>query len=89
MKSEVFPDKKFADKCWTHNLAQLRDLAGLKTDFDVPLAADPNLQSNWNSVKDWSEESRYAHATKTDAENLYEAIADKKHGVLIWLKLRW
>ena len=29
MKSEEFPDRNFAEKCWTHNLPQLLGLAGL------------------------------------------------------------
>ena len=89
MKSEEFPDKKFAEKCWTHNLVQLLDLAGLKDDFDAALRADPDLRKNWDTVKEWKEESRYARTAKADAEKLCEAIADKKHGVLSWLKLRW
>jgi hypothetical protein len=80
MKSEEFPDKKFAEKCWTHNLTQLLDLAGLGADFDTALKADPDLRKNWDAVKEWKEDSRYARTTKTEAENLYEAITDKKHG---------
>ena len=30
MKSEEFPDKRFAEKCWTHKLTQLLELGGLK-----------------------------------------------------------
>ena len=89
MKSEEFPDKKFADKCWTHNLPQLLDLAGLKAAFDAALRADPDLADNWDTVKEWTEESRYARTAKAKAENLYEAITDRKHGVLSWLKRRW
>jgi HEPN domain-containing protein len=89
MKSEEFPDKKFAEKCWTHNLTQLLDLSSLEADFDAALRADPDLRKNWDTVKEWKEESRYARKLKTEAENLYEAITDKKHGVLSWLKLRW
>jgi HEPN domain-containing protein len=89
MKSEEFPDKKFAEKCCTHNLAQLLDLAGLKADFDAALRADPDLADNWDTVKEWHEESRYARTTKVKAESLYEAITDVKHGVLPWLKRRW
>jgi hypothetical protein len=89
MKSEEFPDKKFADKCWTHDLPQLLVLAGLKADFDSALRADPDLADNWDTVKEWTEESRYARSTKAQAENLYESITDRKHGVLSWLKQRW
>jgi hypothetical protein len=89
MKSEEFPDKRFADKCWTHNLIQLLDLAGLKSDFDAAQLADRRLGRNWETVKEWTEESRYIRTSKAKAENLYEAIRDKKHGVLSWLKQRW
>jgi HEPN domain-containing protein len=89
MKSEEFPDKKFAEKCWTHNLAQLLDLAGLKDNFEDALAADQALRENWDTVKAWAEESRYARTTRAEAENLYDAITDRKHGVLSWLKLHW
>jgi HEPN domain-containing protein len=89
MKSEEFPDKNFAEKCWTHNLPQLLVLAGLKDDFAAALRADPDLAYNWDTVKDWGESSRYTRTTKADAEGLYEAITEKKHGVLQWLKRRW
>jgi HEPN domain-containing protein len=89
MKSEEYPDKSFAEKCWTHNLPQLISLAGLKTDFDAAMQADPDLLENWDTVKEWNESSRYARKSKADAEDLYESITDKKHGVLSWLKLRW
>jgi hypothetical protein len=89
MKSEEFPDRNFAEKCWTHNLPQLLGLAGLKADFDAALQADPELRDNWGTVKDWNESSRYARTRKVKAEDLYEAITDKKHGVLSWVKLYW
>jgi HEPN domain-containing protein len=89
MKSEEFPDKKFAEKCWTHNLTQLVDLAGIKNDFDAAKQAGLELADKWDTVKVWTEESRYARTTKAEAEKLYEAITDKKHGVLSWLKQRW
>jgi HEPN domain-containing protein len=89
MKSEEFPDRNFAEKCWTHNLPQLLILAGLKADLDAALRAEPDLDDNWDSVKEWTESSRYARTTKADAEELYDAITDKKHGVLSWIKGRW
>ncbi len=89
MKSEEFPDKTFAEKCWTHNLPQLLGLAGLKANLDAAIRTDPDLAAKWNAVKDWNESSRYARTTRAKAENLYEAITEKKHGVLSWLKLHW
>jgi HEPN domain-containing protein len=89
MKPEEFPDKTFAEKCWTHVLPQLLGLAGLKDDLDTAFRADPDLRDNWDTIKEWSESSRYARKTKADAEDLYEAVTEKKHGVFPWLKLRW
>ena len=89
MKAEEFPDKKFAEKCWTHNLTQLLDPAGLKDDFAAARRADRDLAANWDIVREWDESSRYAHKAKADAQDLYEAITDRKHGVLSWLKRRW
>jgi HEPN domain-containing protein len=88
-KSDEFPDKNFAEKCWTHNLTQLLVLAGLNSAFDVDKAANAVLAENWETVKDWKEASRYVLIGKEDAEDLYEAIADRKNGVLSWLKARW
>jgi HEPN domain-containing protein len=89
MKSEEFPDRNFAEKCWTHNLAQLLVLAGLKDNLDTASLADPDLLDNWDIAKDWSESSRYARTTKAKAEELYGAITDKKHGVFSWIKRHW
>ncbi len=89
MKSEEFPDRTFAEKCWTHNLAQLLGLAGLRADFDNAMQADSDLRDNRDIAKEWNESSRYARKTKADATDLYEAITEKKHGVLSWLKRRW
>jgi HEPN domain-containing protein len=89
MKSEEFPDRNFAEKCWTHNLAQLLVLAGLKDNLDTASQVDPDLLDNWDIAKDWSESSRYARTTKVKAEELYGAITDKKHGVFSWIKRHW
>jgi len=89
MKPEEFPDKTFAEKCWTHILPQLLGLAGLKADLEAAMQADPDLADNWDTVKEWNESSRYARKTKADAVDLFKAITDKKHGVFSWLKRRW
>jgi hypothetical protein len=85
----IFSDRKFSEKCWTHNLKQLVDLAGLTAALKADMVADQILFSKWDTVKDWSEESRYTPRTKREAEALYDAIADKRHGVLSWTKVRW
>ena len=80
---------QFSEQCWTHDLERLVILAGLKAKFDADAAADPNLAAHWNTVNDWSEAKRYARLTKAEAEGLYHAITDKKHGVFAWIKSHW
>jgi hypothetical protein len=89
MTTDQFPDRRFSEQCWTHNLAQLVGLAGLTADLDAAGRADPDLLINWNTVKDWTESSRYDRKAKAQARELYGAIADKRHGVLSWIKRHW
>ena len=89
MKTDQFPAKRFSEQCWTHDLKQLVSLAGLEADFEIARNADSDLYDNWEEVKDWSESSRYTQRTRSKAELLYAAIADKKHGVLSWIKGCW
>jgi hypothetical protein len=85
----IFEDRRYSEKCWTHDLAQLVALAGLTDQLKADTAADPDLLANWIIVKNWSESSRYQRMPKNFAEGLYNAITDKKHGILPWIKQRW
>jgi HEPN domain-containing protein len=69
--SDEFPERRYSEQCWTHNLGQLFALAGLKADFDAALVADPLLAGSWVVVGDWKESSRYEHAGKAKAVALY------------------
>jgi hypothetical protein len=85
----VFDDRRFSEKCWTHDLQQLVELAGLTAALDADIAAGPGLDDNWETVKDWRETRRYKRTVKADAQGLYDAITNKKHGILPWIKARW
>lgn len=85
----IFEDRKFSEKCWTHNLEELFRLADLKADFDLARSTDVALNDNWLVLKDWSEASRYRRTPRIKALRLYAAITDKKHGVFSWIKARW
>jgi hypothetical protein len=89
MTTDQFPERKFSEQCWTHDLERLVVLSGFQGSRDADAAADPDLAAYWVTVKEWTEASRYARTTKAKAEGLYAAIADKKHGVFAWIKSRW
>ena len=84
-----FPDKKFAEKAWTHDLEQLVRAAGLAPELEKA-KKDGAFELNWAMVKDWSESSRYESKISRDqAKNFYSACVSRKHGILSWIKKRW
>ena len=81
--------KKYSENCWTHDIKGLVDLAGLKTELDTAIAANPALAANWVTVCNWDETTRYQAKTQPDAQELYHAITDPVSGVMEWIKVRW
>ena len=61
----TFEDKKYAEKCWTHDIDVLDKRALLTDKLDAAKAAIPQLDNNWLILKDWSEVDRYRFATST------------------------
>ncbi len=84
-----FPDKKAVNDSYCHNLATLVNTAGLSIELDKEKKSYSIFESNWSTVKDWSQVSRYEKHTEKEAQDLFYAITDKRHGVLKWLKRHW
>jgi len=76
-------------KCWTHDLSRLVEAVKLKDDLDAATRGNPRLETNWRTVKDWTERSRYNPADRQKAKDLVAAIGDGIDGVLPWLKHYW
>jgi len=85
----IFDDRRFSEKCWTHDLAQLVTLANLHETLKDQRTGEAEFLQNWDIVTAWNEWSRYEISTRNEAEELYEAITNKKHGVLPWVKQCW
>ena len=85
----IFQDKKFAEKCFTHDIEALVKAADLETTRGLDIAATPALGLNWAIVKDWNVDIRYQERSEPEARELYEAITDNAHGVLPWIRARW
>ena len=84
-----FPNKEFAQECYTHSIEKLLKVAGLLMQRDVDAPLGSVLRTNWDILKDWSEASRYERNTEAEARALLEAIIHTTNGVLPWLKRRW
>jgi HEPN domain-containing protein len=77
-----FPDKSRANRSYTHNPKELIVVAELKAAHDDAMR-QYEFSRRWEILTQWSEESGY------DAEALVEAIENRKHGILQWLKRYW
>lgn len=85
----VFSQRKFSERCWTHDIEELVTLAGLRSERDATAQANKSLGLNWQIVKDWSEIDRYRRKTKLEAGELYKAVAHAADGVLPWIRNHW
>jgi len=86
---QEFPDKKRVDDSYTHDLAKLARVANLENDLKKETQLNSAFDSYWSFVVGWSEAARYQFVTPESATNLYNAITDRQHGVLSWLKKYW
>jgi len=84
-----FPDKKLAIESHTHEFWQLIRAANLDAALKADMTASAFFSANWMVVKDWSVESRYTSTGRAKAEALHEAVNNRKHGVMRWIRQRW
>ncbi len=53
-KRYEFPDKKFVNDRYTHDLTKLLSVSGLEPEYRKEIVRTPNFEPNWTIVKDWS-----------------------------------
>lgn len=85
----IFEERRFSEKCWSHSVQDLIELAGLKDQRDADIVANPALEANWLLVTAWNEKSRYAKKVQAEAEALFSAITDRTNGVMQWIRIHW
>ncbi len=85
----IFQDKRFSEKCWTHDFEVLVVQANLKPALDALIGVNANFFANWGTAKDWEETSRYQQSTQAEAEALYKAITAAPDGVFPWIQNHW
>jgi HEPN domain-containing protein len=81
-----FPERQKVLDSYTHKLDPLLRLAGLETAMQ---AASPEVRSNCNPVRNWSEESRYRNPGQNEAEELIAALDSRIGGFFRWLRKHW
>jgi HEPN domain-containing protein len=88
-KYDFYPNRKTVEKAYTHNLNELLSVANLEQERTATAQADLGFATNWDFTVRWSEASRYVEWDEADCRELMNAIMDKDHGVMAWLKKRW
>jgi len=90
VKEYDYPDKKFVNDMYQHDLQKLVALdAALWVTLQTDMRHDTKLAVNWSTVKDWDDEKRYDTVQEAEARALYEATADASSGVMQWIRGRW
>lgn len=84
-----FPDKRKVESSHSHNLLQLIKVAGLDEACLEQAGKDGDFRNNWDYVQSWSEQSRYRKHQPESARAMLEAVGDRRHGVISWIKQRW
>ena len=74
---------------YTHDPEKLVGRAELRVRLQAEMISDPAFADNWRTARAWSERSRYERWSVTQADRLYRAVADRRHGVLRWLRQHW
>ena len=85
----VFRERKYIEKCWTHDIGTLVDASGLEAIRLADANANPALGVNWGFVQKWSEKTRYQFTPEQEARTLYDAVTHAVNGVLPWIRNRW
>lgn len=88
-QANVIPEKPFVNAVYSHKLDELLGLSGLKKQFQDDRLADQILDAAWGVASKWTETSRYEMRDQFAAASMIEAVGDKNHGVLQWLKRHW
>jgi len=90
VKQHDYPDKKFVNDMYQHDLKRLAALdAGLSVALQDDLQNDAMLAANWNTIQDWDGEKRYDIVQEQVARSLYDATADATSGVMQWIRGKW
>ena len=86
---DLYESKRFSLDAWTHDFEILLKLAKLQAMRDADVSVNSKLFNNWQSLRSWTEASRYKLTSRANAESLFEAVNNAKDGVMQWIRVHW
>jgi ATP-dependent protease HslVU (ClpYQ) peptidase subunit len=72
-----------------HDLEKPVIVANLNGERQEEAKRDPLFRHHCDLAKEWSEDSRYRRHGSETAQALVNAIGDRNHGVIFWIKRHW
>jgi AbiV family abortive infection protein len=84
-----FPDKLLANQIHTHDLKRLVELSQLTEVFKGESRANSAFRENWETVRNWSEDTRYRTSPQVEADDMLKAVGDPLAGVLQCIRKYW
>ncbi len=89
-RADEVPDRKLVNSFYTHRLDELLAISAVKSQLEAHAQIHPGFHVNWNTVRDWTEASRYElGVSEAQARDMFEAVTDPGSGILPWLRTQW
>jgi HEPN domain-containing protein len=88
-KIHTWPERKFVDGIYIHNLTKLLGYADLVLVLKAEERRSGLFSAHWNTVKGWTVDSRYETWSQAEAIDMVEAASKRGNGVLSWIKRHW
>lgn len=89
ISADTIPERAILTGVLTHEFDKLIGLAGLRDELRATQKDDAEFAANWGIAARWTPESRYRNIILIEAQYLVQAIADRDHGVLQWIRQYW
>jgi len=87
-RTNTLPDRAVSTQVFVHDFRKLISLALLEVALKEREKADAGFQARLQIVLRWTEESRYGQYGVDEATALIDAVDNREHGVLAWLRSR-
>jgi hypothetical protein len=84
-----FPDKRIVNNSYTHEISKLAEVGGLNQLIDATSQINGIFAANWSVVRDWKIGSRYEVQSARTARDLYNAITQRRNGIMSWIRNHW
>lgn len=86
-----FPEKNIEKKIFVHEASKLSEVLPdlVKVDLSTEIRTNSNFAIYWQQVVGWNIDSRYVVYGQVQADDIYIAVTERKHGVFRWLRRHW